>query len=286
MGLFHLVAHLAYGSRLLTEHEVASEFWWRLERAFPDALSACLMPNHCHVIAFAESSLAGQRGLVSVIRALRRTHAGAGTRWQPVPEPIAIVDTGKARRGVRYVALNPSRDRLVKDPLEWAWSTHRDVVGAVAKPWVDAERLARALDRPTKRFTEWLHRYVSSTPEVSLDGTPLPTRGNEHFGEHGIARFVAAAAAATRARPRDIRRKGPTRATFIVLASQHGWPSWLVAELCGMTTRGVRHQRARPYDVRAAALCLGDERLCRPYAVEASRLVRPVTFYDTVALSA
>lgn len=189
-------------------------------------------------------------------------------------------------RGVRYVALNPSRAKLVQDPLEWTWTTHRDVVGAVAKPWVDPERLAHALGRPKKGFAEWFHRYVSSAPEVSMTGTPLPTLGSEHFGMHGIARFVAAAAAATRARPRDIRRKGQTRATFIVLASQHGWPSSLIAELCGVTTRAVRHQGSRDCDVSAAALCLGDERLCRPYADEASRLVRPVMIHDTLALSA
>jgi len=244
------------------------------------------MPDHCHLIAFAESVAAARGGLVSVIRALRRTKVGADTRWQAVPEPVAIVDTDKAQRGVRYVALNPSRAGLVKDPLEWTWSTHRDVVGAVARPWVTPERLARALRRPEKGFTEWFHRYVSSTPEVAVTGTPLPNRGEEHFGMHGIARFVAAAAAATRGRPNDIRRMGSTRATFIVLASQHGWPSSLIAELCGVTTRGVRHQRARPCDVSAAALCLGDERLCRPYAAGASRLVRPLTIHDTLALSA
>lgn len=36
------------------------------------------------------------------------------------------------------------------------WSTHRDVVGAITDPWIDATRLAHALGRPPRRFATFV----------------------------------------------------------------------------------------------------------------------------------
>jgi hypothetical protein len=48
-------------------------------------------------------------------------------------------------RQVRYVHLNPCRDRFANDPLVPVWSTHRGAIGGEVDPWVSAERLSRAL---------------------------------------------------------------------------------------------------------------------------------------------
>jgi hypothetical protein len=61
------------------------------------------MPNHIHVLAPCASTAAAKR---------------------------------KLARQVRYIVLNPCRDRIVGDPLSWMWSTQRDVMGATVQPWV------------------------------------------------------------------------------------------------------------------------------------------------------
>ena len=74
---------------------------------------------------------------------------------------------------MRYTVLNPSRAGIVDDPLSWPWSTHRDVVGAIADPWVTAERLGAALGSRMASAQD-IHAYVSGDPSVAIAGTPFP----------------------------------------------------------------------------------------------------------------
>jgi hypothetical protein len=168
---------------------------------------------------------------------------------------------------VRYVALNPCRAGLARDPLEWPWSTHRDVVGAVADPWVAAEQLATMLQRPRRGFAETHHAYVSADPDVAVGGTPLLRPVPRTLApETSLTAVSRAAASATRATSVDVRRPGPTRALFIRLASSQGWQdSRQLAEVCGTTPWTIRWHRRTPDEALLAPglLCLGDRRLLR-----------------------
>lgn len=124
------------------------------------------MPNHPHVLTPGDADDARCR-LASVLGGLRRSHnPGARIEWQPVSVVGYFDDPVKVARQSRYLHLNPSRAGLVKDPLEWEWSTHRDVLGATTDPWIDAPGLASALERPRDGFERWFHRYVSGDPSV------------------------------------------------------------------------------------------------------------------------
>ncbi|MBI4706217.1 MAG: hypothetical protein HY744_34405, partial [Deltaproteobacteria bacterium] len=144
--------------------------------------------------------------------------------------------------------------------------THRDVVGAVVDPWIDADRLAAALGLPARRFAEAHHRYVSASGSVSTASTRFPCRAEPvDVAVRPLAALAAAAAAATRAAPADIRREGRTRALFLQLAARHGWRSTQrLAAMCEMDPSSVRWNLRQELDaaaVRAAELCLGDQRL-------------------------
>lgn len=153
----------------------------------------------------------------------------------------------------------------MKDPLAWEWSTHRDVMGAVADPWVDAERLAAALGHGRGDFRPWFHRLVSDDRHAATGGTPLPVATPpSEFPTAGLDALAAAATAAHRADPGDWRSERLVRRTFLGLARRQGWhDDALLARALGVSYWTVRRttSQALPAHVEAAALCLGDSRL-------------------------
>jgi hypothetical protein len=223
------------------------------------------MPNHFHVETPCDDPEHARWQLANLLGGCRRSHVLAGFRWEPVGVPELIEGAQKVSRVARYTVLNPSRAGLVDDPLAWPWTTHRDVVGAIADPWVSASHVASVLGRPLRGFVEWMHGYVSADPSVRVDGTPLPVDAEpQDIPTAPLGDVIAAAAAATRGTTSSVREASVTRDTFLRLAVQAGWrDARVLARVCGMTPRGVQWnlQHGRPVDLASAALCLGDARL-------------------------
>jgi hypothetical protein len=264
----HLVARAWRLPVSLTHDEVAPWIWSHLEAVFPLALGAVLMPNHLHLLAGATLDDDPRAQLAKLIGGLLRSGGRrAELRFEPVAPGLVHDDPVKLLRQGRYLALNPVRSRLVDDPLEWRWSTHRDVVGAIARPWVSAERFARAVGRSPRGFEAWWQRYVAREEEVPRAAQVIPTPAAfTAFAEAPLTAVAAASASALRTRPSDVRRRGPTRDLFLAVAPRTGWDrSSLLARFCGLTPRGVQKSRRRPPPsaLSAALLCLGDERLRR-----------------------
>ena len=232
----------------LSHPENARRMWRALRRTFPEALACCLMGNHLHLMVEADPARA--------VRALRRLIASQPGWWMPpTPPKVLAGKREKVRRELRYILLNPCRARMVADPLEWVWSTHRDLVGASIDPWVPAERLAW-LGSPRE-----LHAYISADPSVAVEGTPFPRvePGPEFFGLRDVWQ---ATRRATRATDDEIRARGVPRRVFLQLARAQGFdrPAAL-GELvgCHRTTVFRAWQAAPVY--QPALLCLHDARL-------------------------
>jgi hypothetical protein len=276
--LVHLVARTFGRKPAFVSFEGAKWMWDTLRRAFGGALAALLMPAHLHLIAEIVSATAARLSFARILGSFARFHSPSDEdpiRWQPVPRPQAIEGPEHLRRQLRYVALNPCRDKLVRDPLEWLWSTHRDVVGAVANPWVASSRLARLLDENGRGFADSFHRYVSGDKSCDVRGT-LPPRAPRpaECARFPLERITTAAAAATRQPLAAARVSGPTRTAFVLLAQRQGWTdARVLARACGMTTRGIRDLRTRecPELLAAATLCLGDDRLLAPWLAVSRR---------------
>lgn len=165
--LLHLVARAAEGARPLRARSACADLWSRLGVRF-DVVACALMPDHVHL--FARVERAGALRIFAQIlwsfraRAARRAaHDCTSFEWEPLPQPERVRrDPRHVARTIRYIHLNPCRDALCDDPLEWEWSTHRDWVGAIARPCVDVSRWGRALGRPPATIAEWMHEYVCS----------------------------------------------------------------------------------------------------------------------------
>ena len=253
--LYHLVAHAAAGRRPLTSSDSCWTLWWQLRRLFGDVVAACLMPDHLHLVLHAASGDDARRALGNQLGGFAR-YQRVGRVWQPVPTPMAVLGDDKLERLIRYLALNPVRGGFVEDPMSWLWSTHRDVIGARADPWVTAEALSTALARSRCGFEEWFHRYVSSDPSVAVLGTPLPEVGTSGSLDEiaDAARFAV---------PRSFFQR---RHLFVLTATALGHARGAIAAYLGVAPYTVTRWAHRPAPelLRAGLLCLGDERLRTP----------------------
>lgn len=262
-SLVHLVARIERPDVNLCDAQVGPWLWSRLRAAFPDAYGCGLMPDHPHLVAPMADPAAGRTRLNRLLGQLAR-RLGL-PRVGRASEPSIIADRDKLLRHLRYVALNPTRAGLTDDPLRWTFSSHRDVLGATASPWVPATRVARALGRPIDGFAAWFHRYVSADPSVAVDGTPPPQPAAPRgLPRYPLSRIAAAAAACLRESIGAIRERGSARVTFIGLALEQGWRHWpALAHACGTTECSVRRAAGRvdPVALAAARLCLADDRL-------------------------
>ncbi len=266
--IVHLTARARFLPVELTTFEVATWFWARMRRAFPSALAAVLMPNHPHLLTGSDDLRASGCTFQRLLAGLRRSsNPGSAIEWEPVGSPEVVEGPQKNRRMVRYFALNPCRAKLADDPLSWPWSTHRDVMGATADPWVDRRELRRVCGWRASPFANELQRYVSSDPSVCVVGTPPPVPAEPTvIAQQPLVALVDAAAAATRGKPGDIRRQSNTRTLFLRLAMRHGWDDTArLATLCEVDPRTVQRHRTGelPAGLAAAELCLGDQRLRR-----------------------
>ena len=85
-----------------------------------------LMPNHVHLILVP----ADEDGLRRALAPVHRRYAGevharlqrSGHFWQGRFGAVAM-DEAHLAAAVRYVALNPVRARLVRQPTDWRWSS-------------------------------------------------------------------------------------------------------------------------------------------------------------------
>jgi len=263
----HWTARTSTPHEPFRDFETAQLFWNRLKGRFPDALGAMLMPNHFHLLLPFESTSSETRDRAVLTGLMGSLSSNLKMRklWQPQSEPTSIPDRYHLRRNLRYVALNPCRKSLCKDPLEWPWSTYRDLFGSTVDQWVRPDRLARILGEKENGFENRFHNYVSSDPSVSITGTPAPKASRPKiFAEDGIIEILNATSAALRMPASCVRKPGHLRDLFIHLACEQGWRKpTVLAKICKVTPRSIQRiiSTKSPHGKQAAMLCLGDRRL-------------------------
>lgn len=254
--MFHLVARAQPGTLLFRTSAEANRLWSAVA-AFPGLQAACLMPDHVHLLLDHPDAARGLGGVMSAYARWRNHHRRArGPVWCAAPAPEPIPDAKHLQRTVRYVHLNPCRAGLVRDPLAWPWSTHRDAVGLAVPGCVRA-----------RRDPHGFHAYVSGDPSAAVAGTPFP---EEQWGWARLVDVADAVLAVRRQEPEALRRRGPTRRLFLEAA-------WLLTEASteeiavharasgSAVRRGVarlpgRGSRACPAEVRVVVRALGDDR--------------------------
>jgi len=87
----------------------------------------CLMPNHFHLVLWprhdGDLSRFMQWLLTSHVRRHHRRHRGSGHVWQGRFKAFPIQQDAHLLTVLRYVERNPLRARLVRDAVNWPWSS-------------------------------------------------------------------------------------------------------------------------------------------------------------------
>ena len=249
--MLQMVARSLEGRALFRSWCEARVLWDCVVYAVPGLVAMVLMPNHVHLVHASDVRRRLAAGLGAYVR---WRHARSGTSGQVIdrlPDPRPLEDGQKIRRYIKYTHLNPSRAALVKDPLSWPFSTHRDACG-LAEPAV----VPRAAD--VVRF----HRQVSSDPHVTKEGrgTELPKVTLEVDDPLLVLHAVSAL---TRTCIQHVGRRGRPR-TLYLRAAHELCPRATHAQIGALVNVGwqASHRAAQTRDsaVRMVERVVGDPR--------------------------
>jgi REP element-mobilizing transposase RayT len=168
---YHVVARSQFGHPVFKNHAVAISLWSKLSSTFDHISAACLMPNHVHVLVKALNADQLRIQFKEVLRGIQISNRMGSSVFEPVPMPILIPDAKHLFRQVRYVHLNPCRAGLVKDPLSWMFSTHRDALGLSIYPLPGVSTMMKDLGFIGAKGLTRFHEIVSADPTCSVEGT-------------------------------------------------------------------------------------------------------------------
>jgi putative transposase len=150
-------------------------------------LAYCLMDNHLHLLL--ETPLpnlgAGMQWLHGrFAQQFNARHRRSGHVFQSRFGSVLVDDEAQLWTVATYIARNPVAAGLCARPVDWAWSSHRAIVGRAAIPWLDSERLLSYYDalggEPRQRYREAVEREGSSTKAgwASLDLAAMQLRAH------------------------------------------------------------------------------------------------------------
>lgn len=276
LQLLHLVARAASGAQPFHDRRACADLWKHLGKSF--GLIACvLMPDHVHVLAELNprSALRSFSRVLSAFRVRAQAATGIDFEWEPLPRPEKVQrDKRHIARTIRYIHLNPVRDALCDDPLEWEWSTHRDWAGAVAHPCIDRVRWGQAMGRTETMCPAWLHEYVSSDPSVRNPAPlvdPIPFLGAPPR-DASIDALAGAVPRVLRSQCTALHKFGVVERRLFLLSAAR-WTRYRAPELArhaGVHPTSVRKTIRRAGEAADAAL---ERPRTRPARLEAAELL-------------
>lgn len=231
--IFHWVIQTKYGAKPFIHRDACVELWAILKKHFPISYAAVIMPDHAHWICATPI-----QNLYPLHRSLIPIQRKWAFKFESIQNPEAVRNHKHLLRQIRYVHLNPCRDGLCKDPLEWEWSTHWDILGLIKDPWVPSKTLFKTLK--VKEDAVWFHQYVSSDPSVRIDGSP-PLEIPQIDTDIGMRDLITAVAFSHRAAANTLFKKQGLRAPVIQAARTLNRASTAqLSNILGITQRAVQ----------------------------------------------
>jgi REP element-mobilizing transposase RayT len=137
--------------------------------------SFCLMPNHFHLLIEQVKNEPISKLILKVCTSyvvyINKKYKRVGHLFQDQYKSVCIEDDSQLMWTAAYIHMNPVKDRIVKSPEKYEWSSYKDYVEERNLPIVHTKFL-RDLFGNTKDFeTETLRL---STEETLWQGAPLP----------------------------------------------------------------------------------------------------------------
>lgn len=146
-----------------------------VERYGANLFAYCWMTNHVHLaIQVAEAPLGSVMAIVAsrYARAKQRAVATTGHLFERRYRARLIDADRYLLALVRYIHLNPVRARMVADPRDYRWSSHRAYLGASCPDWLRVEPalglLGSTVDVARAEYLRLMHEAPADTDREQL----------------------------------------------------------------------------------------------------------------------
>ena len=106
----------------------------------------CFMSNHIHLaVRVADISISRimQHLACRYAQYINRRYKRIGHLFQGRFKSVLVDDEDYLKELIRYIHLNPVRAKLVSDPLQYPWSSHRAYMEMDEFSWLDKDRVLR-----------------------------------------------------------------------------------------------------------------------------------------------
>jgi REP element-mobilizing transposase RayT len=177
-------------------HQATEVAGWEL-------LSYTLMTNHYHLLVrLVEPTLKVGMHALNTIHATRfnRTAEVSGHVFGARYYSQLVYSRDHLMESFRYIALNPVRAGIVRDPINWPWASYPAIAGAAAVPQMLAHREVLAeFGHDEALYREWVAAGVDKPPRPPLADILAGPRSREAvvrahrawgYRQHEIAAFL------------------------------------------------------------------------------------------------
>ncbi len=128
------------------------------------------MPNHVHLaVRVADAPLGGMMRVLAsrYARRLQRAVPTTGHLFERRYR-ARLVDSDRYLLAlVRYIHLNPVRARMVADPRDYAWSSHRAYLGGSCPAWLCIDSVLGRFGTPVAAARVAYGRYLGEVPDAT-----------------------------------------------------------------------------------------------------------------------
>jgi len=136
------------------------KYGWRV-------VAYCLMTNHVHLVVDVPADTIS-RGMQLLsgqyAQAFNRRHGYKGHLFDGRFFALRVDDEAYGLQVTRYVVQNPTRAGMVRQAVDWRWSSHRAVLGkAPPPPYLDVEwtlvQFARKVELARESYASFIDAY-------------------------------------------------------------------------------------------------------------------------------
>lgn len=142
----------------------------------------CWMPNHLHLLVQVSDAPLGRlvhRIASTYARTVQLRINTTGHLFERRYHAVLVDADNYLLTLVRYIHLNPVKAGIVRDPVDYAWSSHAVYVGHRQKAWVTTEFVTRLL-APGDAMQNYRVLMASSEPYEWGTGKLVPHRNQPH----------------------------------------------------------------------------------------------------------
>jgi putative transposase len=150
-----------------------------------------LMPNHVHLLVTPRAAGGVAETMQDVgrryVRLFNTSHGRTGTLWEGRYKANLIDSEGYLLTCHRYIELNPVRARLVADPLQYRWSSHRHYALGVRDPLITRYAIFdRLAEHESERRRSFLTLFREPIAAATIERIRLTAKqgwalGSEQF---------------------------------------------------------------------------------------------------------